>query len=111
MGLIINEIKLRSGVLSNSLCNLNSDLPLKYQLDDLFTDLFFIRYITPKGDFIIDIEWGPVSFQISENSYFGVKLVRDGDWGHPLFDDTCSTLDELVAMINSTVDLLHEKYL
>lgn len=65
---------------------------LQDNLDGLKEDMFQVDYF---GRFLLDIGWYP---SFDEGGCFQVRVIKDFDWGNPVFLKSSATLTELVAV-------------
>ncbi|WP_233789039.1 hypothetical protein [Dickeya zeae] len=63
--------------------------PLRVYIDDLKEDMLQVEF--PKG-YILDVGWRP-SFEI--NGKFYAVLIKDYDWGNPIYSESARDLKEL----------------
>ncbi|QYM91704.1 hypothetical protein [Dickeya zeae] len=71
--------------------------PLRGYIDDLKEDMLQVEF--PKG-YILDVGWRP-SFEI--NGKFYAVLIKDYDWGNPIYSESARDLKELKNKIQKAL--------
>lgn len=69
-------------------------------LEDLKEDMLQVEF---PGGFLLDIGWRP-SFNI-RGSFF-VSLIKDYDWGAPIFSDSASNIEVLKLKVSEAIRLV-----
>lgn len=69
-------------------------------LDSLKEDMFQVDY---SGRFLLDIGWYP---SFDENGCFQVRVLKDFDWGNPIFLKNANTFAELIAVTTTAQEVI-----
>lgn len=73
---------------------------LENYIDELKEDMFQVEF--PKG-YILDVGWRP-SFEIKGKFY--IVLIKDFNWGNPVYSTTAKNMIELKNKINKALGIL-----
>ncbi|QDY40902.1 hypothetical protein [Candidatus Pantoea soli] len=90
----------KGGIVTLDDFHIDEKQPLENFLEVLKKDMLQVEF---PGGFLLDIGWRP-SFNIQGGFY--VSLIKDYDWGAPMFSDSASNIELLKLKISEAINLL-----
>ena len=110
MSNIFSKINFLNGKLSTNEAVLLLDIPLENQKYNLFEDILQVSYEIQKSEYCIDIGWYFEDFEISENSFFLVKVIVDENWSNLLYNKKTKDLNELMNLIEEAIGFIKNQH-
>lgn len=94
------DFTIKGGIVVFDDFHIDENKPLENFLEDLKEDMLQVEF---PGGFLLDIGWRP-SFNIRGD--FFVSLIKDYDWGAPIFSDSASNIEVLKLKVSEAVRLV-----
>lgn len=94
------DFTIKGGIVIFDNFHIDEKQPLENFLEDLKEDMLQVEF---PGGFLLDIGWRP-SFNI-QGSFF-VFLIKDYNWGAPIFSDSASNIEVLKLKVSEAVRLV-----
>ncbi|MEH0157207.1 hypothetical protein V6R21_24050 [Limibacter armeniacum] len=84
---------------------LSLEKDLHSQLFELTEDILQVYYNSDNQDYCIDIGWYPENFEITDNSYFRVRIIRNEDWEKLIYDEYAKSISGLKDLIQDAIKI------
>ena len=100
---IFEKINFKNGIISNNSVKIFENVLLKNQTFNLTQDIVQIYYVVENKEYTIDLGWYPEDFEVTEESYFWIRIIEDDIWDNILFERKCTDIQELISNMEEAI--------